>query len=295
MLSHPAIEHPKVATPRERDAMPPPVGAAVGRRLIERLQRHWPEYLMEGAELGLFMVSACLFGMLLYANASPMVAWIPSFQWRTVLMGCAMGLTNIALVYSPWGKQSGAHMNPAVSLTFWRLGKVHPVDAMCYAVSQTLGGILGVLLTASAFGTFLAAPEVNYVATVPGTVGPWTAWLVEFAISGILMFTVLTVSNVPAIARFTGLCAGGLVAFNIVVAATLSGMSMNPARSLASALPSGTWTAFWIYLTAPPLAMLSAAEVYLWWRGRQSVTCAKLHHQNRRRCIFCRERASLEA
>jgi aquaporin Z len=67
----------------------------------------------------------------------------------------------------------------------------------------------------------------------------------------------------------------------------LSGMSMNPARTFGSAFPAQLWTALWIYFTAPPLGMLLAAEVYLWQKGAQSVFCAKLHHQNPKRCIFC--------
>jgi len=64
-------------------------------------------------------------------------------------------------------------------------------------------------------------------------------------------------------------------------------MSMNPARTLGSALPSGIFQGLWIYLTAPPLGMLCAAELHLWWKGTQSVQCCKLHHDNSKRCIFC--------
>lgn len=61
---------------------------------------------------------------------------------------------------------------------------------------------------------------------------------------------------------------------------------MNPARSLASAIPAGLWTSFWIYLTAPVLGMLLAAEAYIRVAGIQKVRCAKLHHHNSKRCIF---------
>jgi hypothetical protein len=67
-------------------------------------------------------------------------------------------------------------------------------------------------------------------------------------------------------------------------------MSMNPARTLGSALFARDWTALWIYFLAPPAGMLAAAEVYLRQRGREAVFCAKLHHQNRKRCIFCEAR-----
>jgi aquaporin Z len=103
------------------------------------------------------------------------------------------------------------------------------------------------------------------------------------------MTVVLHVSNRASLARFTGLAAGVLVALYITLEAPISGMSMNPARSFASALPAGAWEAFWVYLVAPPLGMLVAAEVYARRRGARAVYCAKLHHDRVGRCIFrCR-------
>ena len=63
-------------------------------------------------------------------------------------------------------------------------------------------------------------------------------------------------------------------------------MSMNPARTLGSALPAQLWAGLWIYFTAPPLGMLLAAELYLRLKGAHGIFCAKLHHQNTKRCIF---------
>ena len=83
---------------------------------------HWPEYLIEAAGLRLFMLMACTFGTL--HPASPVVQRLPDPLARRSLMGVAMGLTAVALIYSPWGRRSGAHFNPATTLTFWRLGKL---------------------------------------------------------------------------------------------------------------------------------------------------------------------------
>src|SRR5688500_2594641 len=80
--------------------------------MSEALRRHWPEYLMEAAELGFFMLSACLFAALLGHPSSSVVQAIPSAALRQVLAGAAMGLTAMSIIYSPWGKQSGAHLNP---------------------------------------------------------------------------------------------------------------------------------------------------------------------------------------
>jgi aquaporin Z len=255
------------------------------------LKKHWPEYLMEAAELGIFMVSAAVFTILLYHPASPVLKILPAEFPRRVLVGIAMGLTAIGIIYSPWGKQSGAHMNPAVTLTFYRLGKVAPWDAAFYILSQCLGGFAGVALAAVVAGHWLADPSVNYVATVPGPAGIGYALLGEAVISFTLMSVVLTVSNLPRLSRVTGWFAGACVAAFIIVESPLSGMSMNPARTFASAVLPGLWTSFWIYLLAPPAAMLLASTVHA--RLKQRVACAKLHHQNRARCIFCEFQSSL--
>jgi aquaporin Z len=235
------------------------------------------------------MMSACAFGTLLSHPESPVVRALPDPLAQRALTGLGMGLTAVALICSPWGQRSGAHLNPATTLAFWRLGKVATADAAGYVVAQVAGGTAGVLAAAVLLGAPIGHRSVNYVVTVPGPAGPAAAFAAELLIAFILMSVVLRVSNSPALARFTPLCAGALVATYIVVEAPLSGMSMNPARSLASAWPAGAWAPLWIYFTAPPLGMLLAAEVYVRQRGIGAVFCAKLHHHNSRRCIFrCR-------
>ena len=257
--------------------------------MSEALRTHWPEYLAEAAGLGLFMISACVFGTLLGHPHSPVVLALPDPVVRRVLMGLAMGLTAIALILAPWGQRSGAHLNPATTLTFWRLGKLATVDAGFYALFQILGGLAGVLTAAAVLGDLVGDPSVQYVATVPGEAGAAAAFAAEVLITFILMSVVLRVSNTAGLARFTPLFVGALVATYISVEAPISGMSMNPARSLASAVPAQAWMPLWIYFVAPPLGMLLAAEAYVRRRGLTGVFCAKLHHDNAQRCIFrCR-------
>lgn len=250
------------------------------------VREHWPEYLMEAAGLGLFMVSAAVVTTLLEYPHSPLHDLFTDRTTRRLLIGLAMGLTAIGLIYSPWGKRSGAHFNPAVTMTFFRLGKVAGVDAACYLLAQFIGGLIGLLAAASAIGMAIEHPAVNYVATVPGAGGPSVAFVAELLISFGLMLVVLMVSNTKSLNVWTGLFAGALVATYIVIEAPLSGMSMNPARSFASALSAHLWTSFWIYLIAPPFGMLLAAEIYVRTKGVQRVFCAKLHHHNNTRCIF---------
>lgn len=259
------------------------------RAFRNTLRAHWPEYLMEGAGLGLFMVSAALVTAAFEYPHSTLHAAIPNPDLRRILIGLCMGLTAIALIYSPWGQQSGAHLNPAVTITFFRLGKMQTADACGYVMAQCLGGLAGVMTAAGILGMALADPRVNYAVTAPGPYGQGVAFAAETLISFGLMLMVLTLSNRRSWQVWTGFFAGGLVALYISVEAPLSGMSMNPARSLASAVPAQCWTGLWIYLTAPVLGMLLASECYVRWRGAHRVLCAKLHHENDRRCIFrCR-------
>lgn len=265
--------------------MPP---GASGARFAWR--RHWPEYTIEAGLLGIFMVSACLFSVLLFYPAWPVARAIPDPFTRRVLMGLAMGSTAVALNYSAWGKRSGAHYNPAVTLTFARLGKVAPWDAAGYVVAQFIGAVLGVLVARSLVQMMLADDQVRFAVTRPGRSGVAAAFVAEVVISSILMTVVLIATNSRRLAPYTGLLAGLLVATFITVEAPLSGMSMNPARTVGSAFWAGDWTALWIYFTAPPLGMLLAAELHLRRRGPQGVFCAKLHHRNQKRCIFCEYR-----
>ncbi|HWS87619.1 MAG TPA: aquaporin [Pyrinomonadaceae bacterium] len=261
--------------------------------MLNALKHHWPEYLSEAAGLGAFMVSACAFAALLFHPASPVARAVEGETTRRVLMGAAMGLTNVGLVYSPWGMRSGAHNNPAVTLTFYRLGKVRGADALFYVLAQFAGGVAGVLLAALVLGELLADEKVNYVVTVPGNFGVVAAFAAEALISFVLMSVVLRASNHKRLARWTGLLAGLLVALYISVESPISGMSMNPARTFGSAASAQVWTALWVYFTSPLLGMLLAAEVFA--RTGARAACAKLHHHNRKRCIFNCEFGEIES
>jgi aquaporin Z len=250
------------------------------------LRAHWPEYAIEAGGLAAFLLAAVGMTVLLEHPASPVRAALDDAFLRRVLMGLAMGSTAIALVYSPYGQRSGAHFNPALPLPFFRLGKVEPADALGYVAAQIAGGIAGVALATAVLGMLPAHPAVQHAVTRPGPWGAGAAFAAEVAISFGMMLVVLVVSNQPRIARLTGLCCGALVAAYIAFEAPISGMSMNPARSLGSAAVAGIFTAHWIYWTAPFAGMLLAAECYLRFSHARSVHCAKLHHQNDHRCIF---------
>lgn len=241
---------------------------------------------MEAAGLGTFMVAASLMTVVLEHPSSIAHGWIPDPFARRLLMGLAMGLTAMALVYSPWGRRSGAHLNPSVTLTFYRLGRVTGPDALGYVGAQFVGGILGTGLAATLLAPWIAGPPVNYAATVPGPNGLAAAFAGELVISFALMTVVLTVSNAPRFAAFTGVAAGLLIATFITFEAPFSGMSMNPARTFGPSVVGGIADSLWLYFVAPPLGMLTAGALVVRVRGSLAIRCAKLHH-GRGPCIFC--------
>lgn len=251
---------------------------------------HWPEYLIELAALGLFMFSACCIVSLIEYPGSFVHQAVADPILRRTIIGLGMGFTAIAIIYSPWGMRSGAHLNPAVTMTFYLLGKVALWDAIFYALSQFVGGIGGVLLSRLALGDAIVdVPQVNYVVTQPGVYGTAAAFAAETLISFGLMMVVLTSSNDHRFNPYTGLFAGLLIATYITLEAPISGMSMNPARSLGSAVSAHHWTTLWIYFTAPLLGMLLAALGYCRIKDAKSILCCKLHHDNDQQCIFrCR-------
>jgi aquaporin Z len=245
----------------------------------------WREYLIEGWALGMFMLSAATVGVLLESPALGAPRALPDADFRRALAGGAMGTTAVLLMRSKWGRQSGAHMNPAVTLGFWMLGRVRLADLVGYVACQFAGGLVGVLLAAIMFGSWFTQAPVHYALTMPGVYGPWVAFGAEFGLSFMLFMAVLECSADPRTERYTPYLAGLLVAMFITFEAPLSGMSINPARSFASAAPAGDWTDLWLYFVAPPLGMLGAALLSRALRRRPG--CAKLWHAADVRCIHC--------
>ena len=146
-------------------------GALAARGWREALRAHWPEYAMEGALLGGFMIAAGMVGTLLEHPGSAFHASLPVPFLRRVVAGLLMGLTSMALVHTRWGKRSGAHMNPSLTLTFLRLGKVAPWDAAFYVSAQLVGGVAGVLAARIAVGQYVHFSLAHV--GMPASVGFW--------------------------------------------------------------------------------------------------------------------------
>jgi aquaporin Z len=228
----------------------------------QAVAQHWQDYLIEAWALGVFMLVASVVSTALESPGAFLNKIIVNNGARLVLIGMAMGATAVLLIYSPWGKRSGAHMNPAVTLAFLRLRRISPINTMFYILAQLLGGLLGVLVAWALLRERFTQAPVQFIVTQSGPAGASVAFLAEFLISYGLMLTILVVSNIRRLAPYTGIAAGVLIALYVSLETPLSGMSMNPARTLASALPARFWHDLWIYFTAPVAGMLTAAQTF---------------------------------
>ena len=255
-------------------------------RLRIAFQGHWRLYVDEGVELAIFMISACFFTVWLFDPALPAWHLLPSTALRRLLMGVSMGGTAILIIRSPMGRRSGAHFNPAITLTYFRLGKIDKWDASFYVLFQFIGGICGVGLSALCLRSSLALPTVDYAVTVPGLGGAAGAFCAEYFMAALLMLVVLWFSNRPPLAQYTSYLVGILITFYVFVFAPVSGFSINPARTTGSAVFANVWTAVWLYFVAPLLGMMTSAEIYLRVYGTESVLCAKLHPDPNYPCPF---------
>lgn len=230
-------------------------------------------YLMEAAGLGGFVIIAGLCTIFLEHPSLPVMRSGLSQQivLRRIILAIIMGLYT-AGVSSLIGKRSGAHMNPAVTLSFFSLGKMQPAPAALYVLAQVAGAVCGALLLSFSAGKLFSHPVINYAMTEPiPPHGTTTAFIAESVISFILMFLVLAATSSKRFEKYTPVVAGSCIALFIAVELPFSGMSMNPARSFAASLAAGKWKHIWIYCVAPVLFMLLATEIFARWKEKRSL------------------------
>jgi aquaporin Z len=254
--------------------------------IAEALKTHWREYLMEAAELGVLMFCICVCGTVLYSNTSPVKRFGLTPTDNAFCMGVAIALATGLIIRSPFGRRSGAHFNPAITFAYFHLGRIHRWDALHYVASHFVGGLAGVFVAHQVLGDSLAAKPVSYVITTPGNYGSVIAFIAEFALSGLLIGLVLFATNHRHLARFSPFFVATTTVFYYAFCPSLSGYSVNPARSFSSAIFAWIWQGIWVYFLAPSLGMLVAASVYVRIEGREKVYCAKVFHDLKSTCPF---------
>jgi aquaporin Z len=257
--------------------------------LADAFTAHWREYLMEAAELGLLMFCICLFGTVLYSSASPVSRLELSFTEKATLMGLGVAATTFLIIRSPFGRRSGAHFNPAITITYFFLGRVHRWDAINYLASHFCGAVAGVFVAHLVLGERLSEVPVSYMITIPGPHVDLIAFVLEFVLSAVLFGVVLFATNRWPLARFSPLIVSVVIVFYYAFCPALSGFSVNPARSFSSAMFAQIWWGIWIYFAGPCLGMLAAAIAYIRRTGSERVYCAKIFHDLQTPCPFnCR-------
>lgn len=262
---------------------------------ITAIRKHWLEYLLETAELALLMLGICLSGALIYSAASPMHRLSLPRPVSAAAMGFAVATTTFLIIRSPLGRRSGAHFNPAITIAYFVLRRIHRWDVLFYVTSQLLGGVLGVWIAHRIVGTPLAASPVFYVVTTPGDYGLALALLLEIFLSAFVMSVVLFATNHRRLASFSPLIISSVTVFYYVLCTSIAGYSVNPARTFSSAAFADIWTGIWIYFVGPCVGMSAAALLFIRIYGPSSVYCAKLFHDIYTPCPFpCRFRQLLE-
>ncbi len=236
----------------------------------------WRLYASECLGTLLLVAIGCSLVVLDFAKGSPVAAAIPSAAWRRALTGLLFGATGGTIALSPIGHASGAHINPIVSLAFWRRGTLAPSVAAGYVVAQLVGAILGAL-PLLLWGRWAAS--VKLAATLPGPAGPVAAVLGEVGATTCLIVGLFVFLGHQRLRRFTPGLFPPLYAFLVWIEAPLSGTSTNPARSLGPALVGHVWTGWWIDWVGP-LAGLAVGLLILQRPGlaHLKVEVAKLYH-----------------
>lgn len=168
------------------------------------------------------------------------------------------GLAVMTMIYAV-GETSGAHINPAVTIGFWLARRLPGNHVGPYVASQIAGAFIASALLYVIFhgqhgtlGTTLpAGPEMQ-------------SFFLEIALTAILVFVILCVATgSKEIGVMAGIAIGGVVGMEAMFAGPISGASMNPARSLAPAIVSGTYQSLWVYLVAPVIGGAIAVPCWM--------------------------------
>ncbi len=244
------------------------------------LSERWKIYAYEAAGLGGFLLVVGVVDSVLFAPQSPLDASIPSAALKRLIVGIVAGLYFIGLVYSPWGKESGAHINPSITLAFLRLGKIRVFDAGFYIGAQFVGAVIGAGIFAAVMGSWASSPEVNFIVTAPGKWGWSAAFVAEIGITFSMFLIVLETSSRERLRPYTGLFCGAWLAILILFESPISGTSLNPARSTGSDTIAIEWNNLLLYFVAPPLGAQLAVLAYSLTGRARHVPCAKLSHHS---------------
>lgn len=234
---------------------------------------HWKPWSAEFGGTAVLMFAVVTTWYWLVRAGSP---W-GDFGVRVPILAVVAGGVVVAVAYSPWGRWSGAHLNPAVTLGLYAQKVVGPADLAGYVIAQLLGGTAGFAL-GRVWGAGVAAPGVSWAAIAPpDTIPEWLAALGELGATAVQLFIVYTILTKARLAKWAGVAGGVLLALAIATLAGVTGAGFNPVRGLGPDLVRGEYPAAWIYLAGPLTGTLVAAALTLIVTRARPKT-GKLHH-----------------
>ena len=251
---------------------------------------HLWEWAAEGTGTG--FVLFCTLTAIYWTErlGSPFIRGAQSTSLRLLVIGVVAAFSAAAVAYSPIGRLSGAHLNPAVTVAFWLQRHVHPVDLVGYVIAQVAGAIVGIAAARLVWGRVVAAPMIHW-----GVVHSDRGWSnlaaggVEVLVSTVFIGTVLAMLSHRRTARFAPPVVAAVVATMVWLVAPYTGVAFNPARGLGPALLSGDFGFANVYVIAPVVG--AALAVGLWTlSGRRTLTASMFHdpsYPSTMRCELC--------
>ena len=241
----------------------------------------WQTFVSECVGTALLVFVGLTIVILMFGTGSPGAQIIPNEEVRRLITGFLFGTTGALIALSPVGTESGAHINPVVTVAFWMFGKLRSRTALGYVLAQLAGAAIGSvpLLFWGSMGRSIA-----FGATLPGE---------GYTTLTVLMGEVITTFGLIAglciflgfrrLRPFTPALFPFLYAFMVCVESPISGTSTNPARSLGPAIISGQWEGWWIYWIGPLIGMLVGVFVFSFLAKRIEVAKVYRFESDRRR------------
>ncbi|MBH46612.1 MAG: aquaporin [Halobacteriovorax sp.] len=180
--------------------------------------------------------------------------------FASALIPFAFGASVAAMIYAT-GHISGAHFNPAVTLSFWVTKRLPTKRVLGYVFAQCLGALAASFAHGLIFGFDHSFGATFIHTTLVGGI------IVEFLLSFVLMFVILSVAtDARAVGEMAGLAIGLTVALCAAVGGPLTNASMNPARSIGPAILSSNYSNLWLYILIPIVGAVLGAKTYEWIR-----------------------------
>jgi aquaporin Z len=248
---------------------------------------HWRIWAAELAGTALLIFGGLSVVCIIFGRDLPVAEVLPSESARFLLLGLVFSGLNSVIAVSPLGRLSGAHLNPAVTLTFRVLGHVGRYDVAGYLVAQLLGALIGAAALRLAWGGVANSVDGGVTRT---TVSLPVAFAFEAAMTGLLIAVILFFVSSMRLARWTPLAIWPVIALLVWGGSPYTGTSLNPARSAGPAFVFATGLEpLWLYLVAPTAGALAVA---LAWRRRHPTAqpkTAKLFHDRRYECSLASE------